>query len=472
MQGTGVTGGEKARKGVCVRRTVRASRASRSTNISRKDFLRLGGTGLAGAALLGSGTLAGCGGGGGGQGGGGSNIAFSFGPEDTGTLQKMIDQFNENNEDGITVQYREMPVDTGQYFDQVRTEFQSGSANIDVIGSDVIWPAQFAANGYYLDLSDRFDEQQRAEFLEAPMRANTWEDKPYGVPWYTDSGMLYYREDLLEESGFSGPPETWEELKEMADKVKQDSGIRFGFLFQGAEYEGGVCNMLEYIWTHGGDALDPNDPNKVVIGSSESATGFATARSLVEDGVAPQAVSTYKEDESYSTFLNGDAVFLRNWPYIYALAADENESKIRQNQVGVAALPVGSSGQGTFSTLGGWNFSINANSQNPDAAWAFVQYMTDPEQQKTLALDTARIPTRSELLDDEEILEALPVVRLGKEAIERTRPRPVSPYYSDLSLKMAAAFNQALKGEVPPERAVNRLQDEMQEIIDQGQQSG
>ncbi|HSL00079.1 MAG TPA: ABC transporter substrate-binding protein [Rubrobacteraceae bacterium] len=452
-----------------MRRTVRASRASRSNNLSRKDFLRLGGAGLAGAALLGGGTLAGCGGGGE-EGGGSGDIVFSFGPEDTGTLQKMIDQFNKENEDGITVTYRQMPADTGQYFDQVRTEFQSGSANIDIIGSDVIWPAQFAANGYYLDLSDRFPEDERSAFLEAPMRSNTWDDKPFGVPWYTDSGMLYYRQDLLEESGFSEPPQTWEELKEMADRVKQDSGTKFGFVFQGAEYEGGVCNMLEYVWTHGGDALDPNDPNKVIIDSPESAAGFATARSLIEDGVAPEAVSTYKEDESQAAFLNGDAVFMRNWPYIYALAADESESKVRQNQIGVAAMPVGATGDGTFSTLGGWNFSINANSQNPDGAWAFVQYMTDPEQQKMLALETARIPTRTQLLDDQEILEELPVIRLGKEAIARTRPRPVSPYYSDMSLKMARQFNQTLKGETSPDQAVSTLQNEMQQIVDQGQQ--
>jgi multiple sugar transport system substrate-binding protein len=225
---------------------MQRARRRGGANLSRKDFLRLGGAGLAGAAFLGA---AGCGGGGGSGSGG---IVFSWGPETTGTLQKVINDFNKENKDGVTVKYRQMPADTGQYFDQVRTEFQAGGADIDVIGSDVIWPAQLAAPGYLLDLSDRFPKSEQNKYLKAPMDAGTWEGKPYTVPWYTDSGMLYYRKDLLEKSGFSEPPKTWDELKQMANKVMEDQGTKYGFVFQGSNYEGGVCNELEYIWTHGG----------------------------------------------------------------------------------------------------------------------------------------------------------------------------------------------------------------------------
>jgi multiple sugar transport system substrate-binding protein len=283
--------------------------------------------------------------------------------------------------------------------------------------------------------------------------------------------MMYYRKDLLEKSGFSAPPKTWDDLKEMAQKVMQDQGTKFGFIFQGANYEGGVCNELEYIWTHGGDVLDPNDPNKVIIGSPEAAAGFATARSMIADGIAPQAVSTYQEQDCQTTFLNGDAVFMRNWPYIHALAA-EPDSKVKQDQLGIAPIPVGSPENQTFSTLGGWNFAINANSQNPDDAWAFVEYMSQPEQHQAFTVETSRIPTLKSMLNDQEILNQVPVVKLAKEAIDRTRPRPVSPYYSDLSLKMSEGFNTALKGEMSPEQAVETLQTEMQQIIEEGQAAG
>ncbi len=73
------------------------------------------------------------------------------------------------------------------------------------------------------------------------------------------------------------------------------------------------------------------------------------------------------------------------------------------------------------------------------------------------------------MLNDQEIVNKVPVVELAKEAIDRTRPRPVSPYYSDLSLRMSERFNAALKGEVSPEQAVKTLQKEMQQMIEEGQ---
>ena len=435
----------------------------RRARFSRREFLRVGGAGLAGAALLGSGALAGCGGGG----AEGDDIVFSWGPDDTGVLPKMIKAFNKQS-DGFQVKYREMPSDTGEYFDQLRTQFQAGASDIDVIGGDVIWPAQFAGNGYIVDLSDRFTDSD--EFLPGPMEAMRYEDGIYGVPWYTDAGLLYYRKDLLEKAGFSAPPKTWEELAEQAKKAQQDGGLPFGFVFQGGEYEGGVCNGLEYIWTHGGDVLDPNDPGKVVVESPESVAGLTTQRSMIEDGVTTRAVLQYQEDESHGTFVRGDSVFLRNWPYVYALLSNPDESEIKPDQVGVASLPV--SGGNSASALGGWNFFVNAASEKQDQAWEFIRWMTEPEQLKKNALEGSRLPVRRELYEDQEILDNVPVARLGKDVIiQNSRPRPVSPVYSDISLEMAEQFSASLSGEMSPEDAVSALQEELTSLVKQGEQA-
>jgi multiple sugar transport system substrate-binding protein len=423
--------------------------------------LKLGGAGLAGVALLGA---SGCGGGGG---GGSGNIILSHGPEQSGVLQKQLDAFNKQHKGEIQVEWRQMPVDTGQYFDQLRTEFQAGGGDIDVISGDVIWPPQFAANGWILDLSDRFPESERQKFLPATIETNIYEGAIYGVPWFSDVGMLYYRKDLLQQSGISEPPKTWEELKQMAETVRQDSGTKYGFVFQGSNYEGGVVDGLEYIWTHGGDVLDGNN---VVIDSPQSAAGLATERSMVTDGVAPQAVINYAETESHTTFLNGDAVFIRNWPYMYGLARDPEQSNIKPEQIGVAPIPAGEGGQ-SFSGLGGWNLFINAASQDKvDAAWTLIQYLSAPKQVKDRALQGGPgVPTYKSLYDDQEVLNNVPVVALAKEAAQNAKPRPVSPYYSDMSLEMAEQFNSSLKGDVSPEQAVKTLQSQLQNIVEQGE---
>jgi multiple sugar transport system substrate-binding protein len=426
---------------------------------NRRDFLKMGGAGLAGATLLGA---AGCGGGGESFNG---EVTLGFGREPSGTLQKLIDQFNKQNKD-IKVTWRPMPASASQYFDQLRTQFQAQDASLTLIGGDVIWPAQFAANGYILDLSDRFTEDMRGKFLEGPVASNTYEGKVYGVPWYTDAGLLYYRKDLLEKAGFSEPPKTWDELKEQAQKVMQDEGTKFGFVFQGAEYEGGTVNGLEYIWTHGGDVLDPNDPSKVIIDSPESVAGLETEYSMVADGVSPQAVGTYMEPESEAPFLGGDAVFLRDWPYVYGFAGTEDF--IKTDLIDLAPLPAGDGGE-SHSSIGGWNFFINAFAEQEaqDAAWEFVQYMTAPEQQKAYALGGSYLPTLTALYDDAEIKEKVPAVRLAPEALKNTLARPVSPVYSDMSLKMSEEFNAVLGGDTEPQQAISTLQKELQSIADQ-----
>ena len=432
--------------------------------LSRREFLKLGAGGLAGAVLLGA---AGC---------SSENrsgrapvkLTFSHGPDESGTFQQQIEEFNRLHAGQIEVLYREMPADTGQYYEQLRTEFQAGGEEIDVVSGDVTWPARFAAQGWISDLSEFFTPEAREQYLPYTIESNTYEDAVYGVPWFTDAGMLYYRKDLLEESGFSDPPKTWDELKEQARKVQRDSGTRYGFVFQGADYEGGVVNGLEYIWTSDGDVLDPRDPNEVIVGSEQSLEGLRIEQSMVTDGVAPEAVSSYKELESYMVFGDGEAVFMRNWPFAYALSTEPIRSRIRPEQIGVATLPVIAEGVNTYSGLGGWNLFVSAASRNRDAAWTFIQYLSAPEQQRTRALRGSYLPTLQTLYEDDEVLETVPILALGREAIQSARPRPASPSYPEMSLEMSEQFNALLRGAASPEQVTSTLQTELANIVEQG----
>ena len=426
--------------------------------MSRRDFLKIGGAGLAGATLLGA---AGCGGGSSGS----NNVVFAMGRDTTGVLPNLIDKFNKQNKGKFQVTYREMPTDTGQYFDKLQTEFQAGQSDIDVIGGDVIWGAQFAANKWVVDVSDRFPEGEQSGFLPAPLQSLTYDGKIWGVPWYTDAGMLYYRKDLLQQSGFSAAPKTWDELQQMAQQVTQQTGTQYGMVFQGSNYEGGVCNALEYIWTSGGDVLQGDT---IVIDSPQAIAGLETERSMITSGVAPQAVSTYTETETDPAFMGGKAVFARNWPYMFSLAGTSDYPKVKPEQVGVAPIPV-SDGNQSYSCLGGWNMMMSALSDMQDQAWEFMKWMTAPEQMKYLALEATRLPARKSLYEDQEILSKVPTIRLAKDIIPNTKPRPVSPYYSDMSLKMQEQFNSSLNGDVSPQQAAKTLQKELTSIQQQAQ---
>ena len=440
-------------------------RSSGSRGLSRRDFLKVGGTGLAGAVLLGA---AGCGGGE--QSGGATELYFTGPPDTTGTTDKLIKEFNDKNKGKYKVIFQQGNADTGQRLDKLRTQFQAGGENIDVILGDVIWTAELAASGWISDLSDRFPESQQQQFLPGSVEAITFNGKPYGMPWFTDTGLLYYRKDLLKKSGFNGPPKTWDELKQMTRKVRRDSDVKFGFVFQGAKSEAGVCDGCEFFWGHGGNVLDPSDPTKVLVDSPQAIEGLETERSMITDGIAPKAVTVYEETETEGEFLRGDAVFLRNWPYVYSLIGTSSYPKLKTDQVGVSELP-SADGKPGNGTVGDQPLYISTSSNYPDAAWKFIEFLSATDQQRFRAVEGSYLPTRSALYDDPEIQDSVPVVALAKQALQHTRPRPVSPYYSDMSLEMQEQFNASLKGDTTPGEAARTLKGELESIIQEGQES-
>jgi multiple sugar transport system substrate-binding protein len=121
---------------------------------------------------------------------------------------------------------------------------------------------------------------------------------------------------------------------------------------------------------------------------AEAAQGLTLRRSMIVDGVAPQATGDYTTQESQAAFTNGDVVFMRNWPFVYGLLSDPETSRVKPDQVDIAPLPVAEETDRSFSGLGGWNFMVNATSEGKlEEIWTFIEYMSAPEQQRTFALE-------------------------------------------------------------------------------------
>ena len=423
---------------------------------NRREFLKISGTTVAGVSLFGA---VACGGDSGAEG----DLVLGVTPDYESIIKPMVSRYNKRAGDGSKVTVRFYPADTDQYFDRLRTQFQAGETKPDVFAGDVAWPAQFATNGWIADLSRRFPSAERKEFIPGAIEGDTYEGKIWGVPWFTDSGFLFARQDLLERSGYSEPPATWDELKEMAAKVMSDAKVENGFVFTGAVYEGGTVLGTEFIRTAGGDVLEGN---KVAVTSPEAVQGLTTQQSLVADGIAPEAVANFKEDEAAAAFLNGDTVFMRMWPFAYDMLSDKKASNITPDQVRISHVPMGSADMTPLNVGGGWSFFLNEQSENQDAAYKLVEYLAAPEQQKTLALEGSYLPTRSALYDDPEISAKLPAIRLGKDVVEQTTTPPVSPYYKDLSAAMAKQFNANVLGSAPPEQVAEDLQAELTSIVE------
>ncbi len=449
--------------------------------VSRREFLKTSAAGVAGASVLGSsapyvhaGSQA-------------VEISYAWGPDDSGTLQPIIDDFNREHEGEIRVSWHLMPRASDAFYRQLVSDFEANAADYAVFAADSPWTASLVRKGHAANLTSRFrDVYSTDQFVDAAIQSAAYKLRIYGVPWYTDAGVFFYRKDLLEKNGFSNPPGTWEELTNMARTVKQNEDkIEHGFVFQGDAYEGGVTNALEYIWNAGGQVMSLRsntgstmgqntlDPNVIQVNSKKAASGLATARGFVEENLAPDDVTSFREEEAWVEFLGGRSVFMRNWPYVFGLIdAEETQERldtepVTADQIGVAPIPSASADQKGYSCLGGWNLMMNDNvsSRKKDAAWTFIRYLTEEQQQKRRAVGGGFLPTRSALYDDPELQRKAPGIDLSRQAVRRARVRPVSPLYPDMSPRIATAFTRTLRGDMSARESVRRLERELTSIM-------
>ena len=222
-----------------------------------------------------------------------------------------------------------------------------------------------------------------------------------------------------------------------------------------------MCDGLEYIWTNGGDVLDPSDLNKVVIDSPEAAAGSAVEQSLVEDGVAPQSVATYTETETDPAFLGNKAVFARNWPYMYSLGRHRQIiPDVKPEQIGVAPLPAGEPDTSSSARSAGGTCSSTPRPICRTRRGSSSQWMTASSTEAAGNLRPRSCRPARRCMRTRRSGRRYRSSWKARRRSRTPRSRPDSPYYSDMSLEMQEQFNGVVKGDTSPEDAVASLQDE------------
>jgi multiple sugar transport system substrate-binding protein len=219
-------------------------------------------------------------------------------------------------------------------------------------------------------------------------------------------------------------------------------------------------NFLELFYSAGGSIVS-DDGKQATADSQEVKDVLKFMADGIKNGAAPKAVTTYMEEESRRAFESGNATFMRNWPYAYALGKD---SKIA-DKFDIANFP-GFAGKEGAGVLGGYNLGISAYSKNPEGSLAFIEFATEPDQQKIMATEASLPPTVSATYDDPAVKKAMPFSDELRTAIEQAQPRPVSPVYPQIS---EAVFNNvyaALQGDESPDQAASKMNDDIQKALE------
>lgn len=433
----------------------------RSGRLTRRSFMqRAAVVGLSSSAAVS--LLEACGGSSSSTGGNGAatNIVWQSDNDTTHTYEGIVNKFNSTvgKQKGIHVTWLQGPTNTQDMLTKYNNMFRARSHSNDLISLDIVYPAQFAEQQWTVPIDEsKWPSSERAKYLQGPIKGCTYNGKLWAAPFRTDLGLLYYRKDLV-----PTPPQTWDELTKSAASVSP-SRVKYGYVWQGSQYEGLVCDFVEVLYGFGGTVLDANDTTKVTINSQQALQALTMMTSWV-GGISPAAVTTYTEDLSLAAWEQGNAAYMRNWPYAYVKSNNAQESKI-PNKFDIASLPHGGSEANGHSAIGGWNIAINAYSQQQDASWEFIKYTLSPESQKAAAIGASYTVTLQSVYDDPDVLAKVPLFGKLKPILQNALPRPVSPKYVDVSDAIQRNIYKALKKDATPAEALKQLESDLQKVV-------
>lgn len=368
-------------------------------------------------------------------------------------------------ETGNSVKLVATPPDANERLALYQQLLAAGSADIDVFQIDVIWPGTLA--NHFIDLKSYIPSEDLKDHFKTLTTNDTVDGKLVAVPFFVDAGLLYYRQDLLEKYG-KKPPKDWTELTETAKAIvageRAGNPQLQGFVWQGRAYEGLTCNSIEWVASFGGGSIvEPN--GRISINNPQAAAALTLARSWIGT-ISPEGVLNYAEEDSRGVFQSGNAVFMRNWPYAWALA-NAPDSPVK-GKAGIAVLPQGT-GQGArhAAALGGQHLAVSKYSAYPKEAADLVRYLTSAEEQKRRALKGSFNPTRKSLYGDPQLLKALPFLKDFEAVLESAVARPstvTGAKYSRAASEYVRAVHNTLAGKGTAEENLAELEKQLDRI--------
>ncbi|KKD38883.1 ABC transporter substrate-binding protein [Limnoraphis robusta] len=369
----------------------------------------------------------------------------------------FAEDFNQKNPN-ITLEIVRGPNNTNLVEDLYTSAFLLGDSPYDIVYMDIVWVQKFAAAGWLADLSPWVDPNLLTPYLEGVTEGGRYQDKLYRMPLRADGGMLYYRTDLLKEIGVE-PPATFADLFKISKQI-QDKGLaQWGYVWQGKQYEGLSAMFTEVLEGFGGFWVDP-ETNEVGLDKPEAIAAVEFLRQTITEGISPEDVTTYSEEESRLLFQSGNTVFLRNWPYVVPLA---NQSQIA-NKFSIKPM-VHAPGLNSGACLGGWGFGISSNSPHQEEAWKVIEYFNTVDVQREYFLKTGFVPGRRSLFLDAALVTKYPHYPQLLEVINNSVLRPPIAQYAQTSDILQRYLSAVLTGSQTPEAAMQAAARETRTLL-------
>jgi len=393
-------------------------------------------------------------------------ITFAIGSDDIAWLTQVVTSWNTAHpaDEQVTTLY--LPADADTQHSYLVTNLKAKSPIYDVIDIDVVWTAEFAANGWIIPLNPA--NFPLRDFFPSAVQTASYHGRLFAVPDYTNADLLYYREDILQKAHVPLPKPgstwTWAQLANLARTVAPRYGLK-GYAGTFAQYEGLTVNFAEAVQSAGGSILNPTG-TAVTLDTPQALTGLTSLVNGFQQGWIPPQTLTFEETQAQSNFEHGKFLFLNDWPDAYSVLNTPNRDNDVYGKFGVTALP--GPGRPGSSTLGGANLAISAFSKHQRTALSFIKYLTQDKQQTTMFEQGSFPPVLMSLYHDPSLTGPSPYLPTLYLAIKAAKPRPAITNYDQATQAIFSEVFQALQRNKTPQAALRDMQSELTQIIRDG----
>lgn len=364
-------------------------------------------------------------------------------------LQEFSAAFEEANPDA-TVEVTAVPWESAH--DKLSGAIASGETpDVTLVGTT--WMGEFAEAGGLMPTPDNLVDE--ADFFPGAWASTEVGGTSYGVPWYVETRVLYYRSDIAQKAGWDEAPQTWDELKQFAGDMESKGGAEFGLNLQPGT-TGSWQTMLPFAWSNGA-SLTNEEGTEYTIDSPEMAEALEYYTSFFEEGLSETRLLDLGELESgfadgkYGSFISG--------PWHTGLV---EEAGVTQEQYAVAPLP-GPDGAPGSSFIGGGDLAVFNDSDNADSAWKYIQWLSEPETQQAFYEEVGDLPAVQSAWEGGELADDPQLQIFGQQLEEAVSP-PAVPTWEQVAAAIDSLVEQATKGGLAPEEAVAEMQSKAASI--------
>ncbi|NDZ79214.1 sugar ABC transporter substrate-binding protein [Streptomyces sp. SID10853] len=295
---------------------------------------------------------------------------------------------------------------------------------------------------------------KQGDFFPASWKQGVVDDTAYGVPWYVDTRVLYYRTDLAKKAGITKAPATWKEMEQLASAYQQKAGTKWGLYIQPSGLDT-VQSFYPFLYSAGGGIVD--DKGKIVIDSPASVRAFKEYGSYFSKGLIKKSVQPGYD--VIKDFGNSSVPMFFGGPWQTSMI-DEGQPQLK-GKWAVAKIPAD---KASVSMAGGSSLTISKDSGHKAAAKEFISYLTGAKGQADWFERSKDLPANTSAWQTGE-LATDPSLKVYGEQMKTARSSPVQPKWTEITSKVDTAIESVTQGKASAEDAAKKAHSDIEGLV-------